>query len=43
METYKVLNIRGHLEVYLNGQFICSGDNETEICEEIKEYESNKN
>jgi hypothetical protein len=35
-----IIPVRGHYEAYLNGKFICSGDNETEVEREIQSYES---
>lgn len=40
MDKYDIIKVRGHYEAYLHGQFICSGDNKTEIESEIQTYES---
>lgn len=34
--AYQIINVRGHYEVYINGEFVCSGDT---ISEAIKEAE----
>ena len=36
MENYKIINVRGHYEAYLNGKFICSGDTIMEVIKELK-------
>ena len=35
---YSVRNVKGHVQVYLNGVFLFSADNEREAREELKEY-----
>lgn len=40
MDKYDIIRIRGHYEAYLHGKFICSGDTETEVENEIQAYES---
>ena len=37
---YKIFNVRGHLEAYLDGKFICSADNEREMYQDLQEYET---
>ena len=32
---YKIINVRGHYEAYLHGQFICSGDTIMEVIKEL--------
>lgn len=32
----RVINVRGHYEVYYNGKFICSGDTATEAVREAE-------
>lgn len=39
---YDIKRIRGHYEAYMQGKFICSGDTETEIKEELKLIEQGK-
>ena len=36
-----IIPVMEHYEAYLNGKFICSGDTETEIEEELKEMSAN--
>lgn len=37
-EQYKIIDIRGHYEVYSNtGEFVCSADTRSEAEEEIRE------
>lgn len=38
-EQYKIIDIRGHYEVYLKqtGEFVCSADTRSEAEEEIRE------
>lgn len=36
METYKIIAIRGHYEVYLYGEFFCSADTFMEAVKEIE-------
>ena len=36
MNPYKIINNRGHFEAYRNGKFICSGDSEKEILDELE-------
>ena len=33
---YKIINVRGHYEGYINGEFICSGDTYTEVARELE-------
>lgn len=35
-EQYKIIAIRGHYEVYLNGKFFCSADTYGEAKREIE-------
>lgn len=38
MEEYNVIAVRGHYEAYdSSGKFICSGDTQTEVENELKE------
>lgn len=38
METqYKIINVHGHYEGYINGKFICSGDSVAEVAKELEE------
>lgn len=37
--TYKIVPVRDHCEVYINGQFYCSTDNVTEAEREIEIYQ----
>lgn len=39
MITYKIVPVRDHYEVYINGQFYCSVDNVTEAEREIEQYQ----
>jgi hypothetical protein len=39
MDKYDIIPVRGHYEAYLNGKFICSGDTESEVESELKNYE----
>ena len=32
---YQIINIRGHFEAYLNGEFVCSGDTMMEVIKEL--------
>ena len=34
----KVVNVRGHYEVYYKGKFICSGDTMSEAVREAEKY-----
>lgn len=38
--SYTIINVRGHLEAYLDGKFICSGDKMNEIKNDLREYEN---
>ena len=35
----EIRNIRGHIQVYMNGHFLFSADSEREAREELLEYE----
>jgi hypothetical protein len=37
--SYRIVNVRGHYEIYINGKFYCSADNMTEATKEIERYE----
>ena len=37
--SYNIVNVNGHYEVYINGQFYCSADSTVEAAKEINEYE----
>ena len=32
---YKIINVHGHYEAYLNGKFVCSGDSVMEVIKEL--------
>lgn len=34
--SYDIVPVRGHYEVYINGEFYCSADNMTEAAKEIE-------
>ena len=36
---YQIIPVRGHYDVYLNGEFFCSADTQAEATKEIEEYE----
>lgn len=36
--TYRIIPVRGHFEVYINGEFYCSADNMREVETEIRNY-----
>ena len=36
MPQYEIIAVRGHYEVYLNGQFFCSADTFMEAAKEIE-------
>ena len=38
MTMYTIHNVRGHIQVYYNGEFLFSADNEREAREELREY-----
>ena len=40
MDEYDIIPVREHYEVYLHGQFICSGDTKAEVEREIQAVES---
>ena len=40
--TYKIKRDREHFEVYINGKFYCSADNEREAISEIQNYASER-
>lgn len=35
---YRIVNVNGHYEVYINGGFYCSADNMVEAAKEIESY-----
>lgn len=39
--SYKIIPVRGHLEVYINGKFYCSADDWDEAVREVEEYYAN--
>ena len=41
--SYKIVPIRGHYEVHINGKFYCSADTWREADNEIKEYAAKNN
>ena len=36
METFDIYNVQGHYEVFLNGKFVFSADNLSEVVEEAE-------
>lgn len=40
--TYKIKREREHFEVYINGKFYCSADNEREAVSEVESYVSER-
>lgn len=36
---YKIIPVRSYFEVYINGNFYCTADNESEAMEEVREAE----
>lgn len=36
---YEIIDVRGHYEIYINGNFYCSVDTYTEAIREIENYE----
>ena len=34
--SYKIVNVCGHYEVYINGKFVCSGDTYNEASKEAE-------
>ena len=38
--AYKIVQVRDHYEVYINGQFYCSADTWSEAETEIKTYQN---
>lgn len=36
---YRIVNVNGHYEVYINGEFYCSADNTIEATKEVEKYE----
>ena len=36
--TYKIQRVREHFEVYIDGKFYCSADNQSEAAEELENY-----
>lgn len=37
--NYKIVNVRGHYEIYINGEFYCSVDKMIEATREIEAYD----
>lgn len=35
---YQIIPIKGHYEVYVDGEFLCTADDKSEAESEIKEY-----
>lgn len=35
---YRIINVNGHYEIYINGKFYCSTDNMVEAAKEIELY-----
>ena len=33
---WKIINVRGHYEAYINGKFFCSGDTYFEVAKELE-------
>ena len=40
LNDYEYRNVRGHIEVYLHGEFIVSADNLSEAIKEVRAYEN---
>lgn len=40
--TYKIKPYKGHLVVYIDGEFYCTADNMKEVEKEIKEYKQKR-
>ena len=38
--SYQIIHVKGHYEVYVDGEFLCSADSFSEAQSEIKKYES---
>lgn len=36
IESFDILRVREHFEVYINGEFLCSADTYTEAAKEIE-------
>jgi hypothetical protein len=36
--NYKIVAVRGHYEVYINGKFYCSADTPEEAVRDIEDY-----
>ena len=39
---YKIINVNGHYQAYINGEFVCSGDTIRETVKEVEEYLSER-
>lgn len=37
-DTYKIIRVNDHYEVYIDGKFCCSADTKSEAEKEIKSY-----
>ena len=37
---YEIISVRGYFAIYINGNFYCNADTESEAEEEIKAYET---
>ncbi len=37
MLGYEFRHVNGHIEVYLNGEFLCSGDTYAEVIRELQQ------
>lgn len=38
MVTYKIVRVMEHWHAYVEGKFICSGDTQKEVIEEVEKY-----
>lgn len=38
MESYEIVPVCGHYEVYINGKFYCTADDLNEAAREIEDY-----
>lgn len=36
IETFDIMRVKGHFEVYINGMFVCSADTYTEAARELE-------
>ena len=38
--SYQIIQVKGHYEIYINGEFYCSADSLSEAQSEIKDLQS---